>query len=217
VARLSGQPRCAFCGDARAIRARVLPAWLDACFEGEKPVAAERQLACRSCNRGWLAGLERAAHPMLEPMVAGLPVVLAVQNQEPLAFWAAKTVTMLQAVRDPELLPATAARQLYAERRPPTGFRVAVALRPREGRWPYRFAAQGSAATLREWDVEPTFPDALLDHYRAELCIGHLVIQAGAKFTPHARAIEYGGPSIQIWPARAPVRWPPARGLMRAA
>jgi hypothetical protein len=150
-------------------------------------------------------------------MLLGLPVVLAIQNQETVALWSAKTVMALQAVRDPDLLPATAARRLYAERRPPASFRLAVALRPREGRWPYRFAARGSAATLRKWDVEPTFPDAELDHYRAELCIGHLVIQAGANFTPHARPIEYGGPSLEIWPARTPVRFPPARGLMRAA
>jgi hypothetical protein len=216
VARLTSKPRCAFCGGGRAVRARVLPAWLDACFPDDNPVAAERTLACRACNRGWLAELERAARPTLEPMILGLPVVLALQNQETVALWSAKTVMALQAVRDPGLLPATAARRLYAEQRPPA-FRLAVALRPREGRWPYRFTARGSAATLREWDVEPTFPDAELDHYRAELCIGHLVIQAGANFTPHARPLEYGGPSLEIWPARAPVRFPPASGLMRVA
>lgn len=170
------------------MRQRVLPAWLDDCFPGERPVAAERRLACRSCARGWLADLERRARPVLEPMIAGVPVVLPVQNQETAALWAAKTMLSLQAVRDPEQLTSPSMRHLYEEQRPPNGFRIAAALRPREGRWPYRVTA-------------------------TELCIGHLVIQTN--LAPHAR--EYGDASLEIWPARVALRWPPPRGIVRAA
>lgn len=164
--------------------------------------------------RGWDA-LDARAQGLLAPLVAGTPTLLAHQGQELLALWCAKTVLTLQAVRDRELLPAGAFRELRASMRPPTGFHVAVALRPREGRWPYRFAASGSAATLRSWDVEPTFDDAALDHYRAELCIGHLVIRIAANFTPHARPVDHGPEAIAIWPLSAPAAWP--RGLARAA
>jgi hypothetical protein len=148
-------------------------------------------------------------------MIAGLPVVLAQQNQEMLARWVAKTVLSLQADRDPELLPPAAYHQLTATSRPPEGLRVSVALRPREGKWPYRFASMGSASTLRDWDVEPTFPGTILDHYYAELCLGHLVIRVGAKWTPHGHHLPLGPAAIQVWPLSTPVRWPPKRGIVR--
>lgn len=170
------------------MRQRVLPAWLDDCFPDERPVAAERRLACRSCTRGWIADLERRARPVLEPMIAGVPVVLPVQNQETAALWAAKTMLSLRAVRDPERLPAPAMRRLYEDQLPPDGFRIAAALRPRESRWPYRVTA-------------------------TEFCVGHLVIQTN--LAPHA--LEYSGASLEIWPATAVRRWPPARGIVRAA
>ena len=161
-----------------------------------------------------MARVERDAAPSVEAMVAGYPFVLAVQNQETVAAWAAKTILMLQAVRDDALLPAGAYQQLRTCRRPPTGFAIALALRPRGDRWPYRFTSSGSAATLRPWDVEPTFDDTGVDHYRAQLCLGHLLIQATAGFTPHARAFHDDG-AVAIWPARTPVHWPPARSIAR--
>lgn len=196
------------------MRARVLPEWLDACFPDHAPAAAQRALACRSCLRGWMARIEREAAPSLESMIAGYPFVLAVQNQQTVATWAAKTILTLQAVRDDGLLPAGAYDQLRTSGRPPAGFGIALALRPRGDRWPYRFTASGSAATLRPWDVEPTFDDTGIDHYRAELCLGHLVIQAAARFTPHARPFDHDG-AVAIWPARTPVCWPPARSIAR--
>jgi hypothetical protein len=216
VARKVASSSCVFCGEHRAVRSRVLPKWLDACFPEHPPLAAERALACKHCTRGWLATVEEHAMPLVEWMSGGRPFMLAQQNQELVAFWGVKTILLLQAIRDPELLPLEVYRRMYEMRTPPPGFRVAVALRPREGRWPYRFAAQGSATTLREWDVEPTYADTEIDHYRAELCIGQLVIRAAANFTPHARPIAHGSAAIEIWPARAPVQFPPARGLVRA-
>lgn len=201
-----------FCGSARAVPARVLPDWLDDCFADCEPVGGERAIACKSCIRAW-DGVERRAQALLAPLIAGNPTLLAQQSQELLAFWCTKSVLTLQTVRDPDLLPGGAFRQLRATMQPPTGFRIALALRPREGGWPYRFSASGSASTLRSWDVEPTFGDAALDHYRAELCIGHLVIRAAANFTPHARPYDHGPEAIEIWPLGAPAAWP--RGLVR--
>jgi hypothetical protein len=160
--------------------------------------------------------LEREAAPVLETLIAGRPIVLDQHIQRTLACWAAKTILMLQAVREPELLPADVFRDLRTSDAPPTGFRIGIGLRPREGRWPYRFAALGTTASRRGWDVGRTY-DAPVDHYRAELAIGHLVVRATASFSPHARPIDPGAASIEIWPARVPVRWPPARGLVRIA
>jgi hypothetical protein len=204
-----------FCGSARAVRSRVMPQWLDACFPDDRPFNAKRALACKECSGTWIKQLEHHSRPLVGGMIAGLPVVLAQQNQEMLARWVAKTVLSLQALRDPELLPLGAYEELAATRRPPTGLRVSVALRPHEGQWPYRFASMGSISTLRDWDVEPTFPGTLLDHYYAELCLGHLVIRVGAAWTPHGHRLPVGPAAIQVWPLSTPVRWPPKRGIVR--
>lgn len=193
----------------------MLPQWLDACFPDDKPFTAKRALACKDCHEGWIKELEHHARPLVGGMIAGLPVILAQQNQEMLARWVAKTVMSLQALRDPELLPEGAYHQLTETRRPPDGLRVSVALRPHEGKWPYRFASMGSASTLREWDVEPTFPGTMLDHYYAELCVGHLVIRVGAQWTPHGQKFVAGPAAIQVWPLSTPVKWPPKRGIVR--
>ena len=194
--------------------ARVLPAWLDSCFPDELAATAKRAFACRRCLDGWMAALEAQAQPTLAPMVLGHPVVLAQQNQETVARWALKSVLALQTVRDPGVLPPA----LFADFRqiglPPNGFRVTVALRPREPGWPYRFAATGSAATRRAWEVEPAYPQTGIDHYRAELCVGHLVIRAGAPFAPSGHGVERLD-GIEIWPLGAPVRWPAKRGSVR--
>ena len=206
---------CLFCGRDRALRSRVMPAWMDACFPGDRPLNAKRALACKECTDGWINTLEYYARPLLSGMIGGLPVILAQQNQEMLARWVAKTVLSLQAYRDPELLPVGAYRALTATGRPPEGLRVSVALRPREGQWPYRFASMGSVSTLHAWDVEPTFPGTILDHYYAEMCLGHLVIRVGAQWTPHGEKLTVGPAAIQVWPLSTPVRWPPKRGIVR--
>ena len=199
------------------MRSRVLPSWLDTAFPEHPPLAAERALACKRCNRGWISDLEERAMPLVEWLTGGRPFMLGQQNQETVAMWGTKTILVLQAIRDPDLLPVGAYRGLHGGQSPPDGFRVAIALRAREGRWPYRFAAQGSATTLREWDVLPTYPDTAIDHYRAELCLGQLVIRCAANFTPHARPVDHGRAATEIWPTGAPLQFPPARGLVRAA
>jgi hypothetical protein len=198
-------------------RARVIPAWLDACFPDAEPMAGERAITCNRCRRGWLAVVEDAARPLVTTMVAGRPLVLDRHNQCDIALWAATTIMKLQVVRDPALVSPAACRQLREERRPPTGFRIAVAMRPREGRWPYRFAAHGSPGAAREFDVQPTFSDTELGRYHAELCAGHLVVAASARFTPAAEQVQHDWAWSEIWPARTPVRWPAARGLVRTA
>lgn len=132
-------------------------------------------------------------------------------------MWGVKTVLRLQERRDPGLLPESLLSEMEQTRRAPEQFSVAIAMRPREGEWPYRFASSASAATSLPWDVTPAH-DAGVDHYRAELCVGHLVIRVAANFTPHARPVDHGPAAMEIWPLGAPAMWPPLRrGLVRLA
>ena len=95
--------------------------------------------------------------PMVTWMSNGRTVTLSRANQETVALWGAKTILMLEAIREPERVQLDAFRLMYETRLPSAD--IAIAMREAEGRWPYRFAARGSAA---------------------ELCVGHLVIRANA-------------------------------------
>lgn len=65
------------------------------------------------CNTGWLAGLEKRVAAVLEPMaIAAQPATLDADAQELLAFWAVKTVLLVQ----------LAFRQMYGRRQDLTGY-----------------------------------------------------------------------------------------------
>ncbi len=194
----------------------MFPAWLDELFPGERAtLGARRAFACKACLRSWMAEVETNAEPLVRQMVGGYALVLTLENQSQVASWAAKTLTTLQALRNRELFSPALYEEVALGRRPPTGFRIALTGRPRDGNWPCRFSAIGSASARRDWDVEPTFPDSPIDHYRAELCVGHLVVRATARLSPTGHDFDRGN-ALDIWPARTPVRWPPQRSREQA-
>ena len=75
------------------------------CYSGTTYVGAAETLAivfrevCTSCNTGWMEQLERAARPVLEPMLLGAAPgtsrVLNPDQQAILATWAVKTSLLL--------------------------------------------------------------------------------------------------------------------------
>lgn len=50
----------------------------------------------KHCNNGWMSDLERDAKPLLEPLIYGHATTLRVRDQKLIAFWAAKTVAVLE-------------------------------------------------------------------------------------------------------------------------
>jgi hypothetical protein len=214
--------QCAFCGGASARHAHVLPAWLRDCLpENDTRTAQSRakvRLACKRCSNGWMKRLEAEAMPVLELLIAGRPFVLGLRNQETLALWAAKTILMLEAAHDPTTFSTEAHRHVFEHREPPTGFQLALGIRPHEGEWPCRFTAQGFTASSGRPGLLPTYPDMAIDSYRAGLCIGHLVVRARASFAPtdaQLLADPIDAASLNIWPMTAPAHWPPAAGVVR--
>jgi hypothetical protein len=165
-----------------------------------------------------MSRLEAEAMPVLELLIAGRPFVLAVRNQETLALWSAKTILMLEAAHDPTTFSTEAYRHVFDHHEPPTGFELALGIRPREGEWPCRFTAQGFTAGNGRQGLLPTYPGMAIDSYRAGFCIGHLVVRARASFAPidaQLLAEPIDAASLNIWPTTAPARWPPATGLVR--
>jgi hypothetical protein len=213
---------CAFCGGGSARPAHALPDWLRECFrERDSPSAelrAKVRLACKRCSNGWMSRLEAEAMPVLKLLIAGRPFVLGLRNQETLALWAVQTILMLEAAHDPTTFSSEAHRHVFEHREPPTGFQLALGIRPREGEWPCRFTAQGFTASNGRLGLLPTYPGMTIDSYRAGLCIGHLVVRARASFAPadaQLLADPIDAASLPIWPATSPARWPPAAGLVR--
>src|SRR5205823_819069 len=50
-------------------------------------LAVQVRSVCRTCNNGWLSGLERDAAQLIKPMLSGLAVELHEAQQQTLAFW----------------------------------------------------------------------------------------------------------------------------------
>ena len=114
---------CIFCGskdDPTGVE-DVMPRWARRAFDIQGPLTAtasdrpggpRRQVGrqmdvlrvvlkdalCRSCNSGWLGGtVEKPAARLLAPMaVDQQPTTLDAADQRLIAFWAAKTVFLLE-------------------------------------------------------------------------------------------------------------------------
>jgi len=125
--------RCAFCGSGDLTLEHVIPRWVSrhslsliagadgfsiygpgfASKIGEPRPASlidiQVKRACRSCNNGWMAGLESTTSPLLKPMLSGNRVQLDAENQKVISRWVLKTAMALEFL--------TPARQFAAEDR----------------------------------------------------------------------------------------------------
>ena len=68
------------------------------------------KVVCRPCNHGWMATLEEEAMRLLAPMIEGESLRLQVRDQRLLAFWAAKTMTMIEYTDDSTRVTTAAQR-----------------------------------------------------------------------------------------------------------
>ena len=196
-------------------------------FTGMTVVA--RKALCKSCNSGWLAGLEKDVGRLLAPAMRGDPIKLSSDQQRLIAFWATKTSLLIEVAyhqwRADGVMPASHLRWLYehrADRQPPPGTVVWLAsLNPWLGddfvpTW-------CSSGTLRSRDPGGD-PDRTNDSYVATFSVGCLVFQViGQDFRESDHHTPTGLPFVivipprkltpyllQIWPKLYPVAsWPP--------
>lgn len=171
---------------------------------------------CRDCNNGWMADLETRVRPILGPMMtSSINMPLSIDEQESLAFWAAKTLMVAQSTlpRDQRVVPAEHYAELLTERAPPTRCRIAVARRPREpNAWPYRLLEIGG-----EWRTRPPpGPRPARDEfnmYRALLAAGHVVFHFLGFFDADReeglRPGDLPAGFIEIWPEPNHFVWSP--------
>jgi hypothetical protein len=87
-----------------------------------RPLVLDAFLAgrvCRACNSGWMSSLERAAQPVLRPLIAGTKLLgfLSAAETEIVSRWACKTVFALSdSTMGERRVPAHHARQLAFNR-----------------------------------------------------------------------------------------------------
>ncbi len=175
-------------------------------FTGMRVVA--RKALCDSCNSGWLAGLENAANPLLEPAMRGDPIKLSTDQQALVAFWAAKTSLLIEVAfrqfRTDSVVPASHLRWLYehrTDRAPPPGTVVWLAsLNPWLGddfvpTW-------CSSGTLRSGDPR-SHPNRTNDSYVATFSVGCLIFQViGQDFREPDHLTPTGLPFVTVIPPR---------------
>lgn len=104
---------CVFCGsDKKLTREHILPDWLCDLYPKEMMIINQfvgksqkewtskifqhkAKVVCEECNSGWMSNLEGEVKPLLTNLMALNSVSLRKYGQDLLAFWAQKTLLML--------------------------------------------------------------------------------------------------------------------------
>ncbi len=83
---------------------------------------------CHGCNTGWMADLETASKPLLEPMILGRAQTLNPVEQLTVGTWTAKTAMVCESTYGEEGVFSTEERQIVKDHnRPPHSVRVHAA------------------------------------------------------------------------------------------
>jgi hypothetical protein len=95
---------------------------------GGDPHGRRLQIVCRCCNNHWMSDLQKAAKPLLIPLITGEsknPIILNPERQKTLAAWAAMSVICAEYFY-PEraAVSVTDRRWLFNTRTAPNNFRV---------------------------------------------------------------------------------------------
>jgi hypothetical protein len=226
---------CAFCGSTKRPRGRehVFANWLNSIGleSGQVEIHAGRlnrvarrwttegftatvRAVCDDCNHGWLSQLERAAKPVLTPLILGQSTELSVDDQRPIAAWACKTalVAMLSSSDEQRAhgygVPAAEYHALYARREhPEPPLHSQYWIGTYVGERPPGAVRIVPLGIERDGLPEPDDPSA----YSLTVMVGPLLVQ-GVRFTTPSLCVDLATvPDLpQIWPASGPVSWPTA-------
>jgi hypothetical protein len=157
---------------------------------------------CAACNNGWMAELETAARPLLEPGLRGRGRSYHRGGQAILAAWAFKTGLMLNEVfRDIQTgVPSAHYEHLFANRTPPPG--VTIWMTAYGGIQPAGFQAQGMAVSR---PGEIATDDDIPNLYVMTLTLGPFAFQI---FGVHDSNININPETSRIGDGRVHRLWP---------
>jgi hypothetical protein len=194
----------------------------------QKVLTATVRVFCNGCNSGWMSGLEKAAKPIVGPMVAGKALELDADAQRIVADWVAlKGLVAAQTSKVDRWIPDNHYRRVHDFRgAPPNTMRVWVGCRSN--------LVQTDRPDRVQWfdfhfmPVTDVFPGStlppVLERYRSEggvfngtvLQVGHFFALALQHDWPglRARAIPTSPAASALLPMSATgptVHWPPPR------
>jgi hypothetical protein len=241
TARLPQQPihtACIFCGGRPLTREHLFPGWLRPYLGGdaqhlyrhgslggaqpfmqqrrEMAATRRRRLLCDPCNTVWGSDLERAAAPVLVPMVQGATRWLSQADQELVARWSMKTAMVFDRTYPSEqFIPDAHLREFRQTDIPPAGTWVWMAAYASDARvathvsFPFPFRTAG--------DERPR--GRTLVGYGVTLTIGHFVVQVlndpeGSEDVVNESLRTFWEIIRPIWPIEVTRRrWPPRRWI----
>ncbi len=227
-------PRCPFCLRSHSSKRgeHVIPQWVSREFPSDdwqledrltkyvrktkKYIHLVTPLPCRACNNGWLSALERAAKPILVPLMHGTATTLNSHDQVIIARWFLKTSLMYDLLAEKQ-----APRPRYFEDDEYVTFRQHLSFRPSymffigayEGNRPFIVQEDHSGVSVAYRDDLKPLGNPVRA-YSLTLVIKHLVLQVFcAKLDPsigNFRMRDFRPVSTQIAISPDSVKWPPS-------
>jgi hypothetical protein len=86
------------------------------------------RVVCRTCNGGWLSGLEADCQGVLDDLIAGYSRTLTVDDTRLLAKWVAKTTMTAEYIqRDQVAISQETRDRFYIDRTPPAHWSIWIA------------------------------------------------------------------------------------------
>lgn len=180
------------------------------------PHSRRIKCVCRPCNNEWMGKLQEDTKRFLLPMLTGRETVLRKNGQTALASWITMMVMVAEHI-DLDKIAVSAAdrRWFYANRRPPSHWRIWIGKHRREN-YPLFVHNVLSCATEEKFERSSSSSTAELNTQTSTICLGkHLLIHVMS--SPTARSIlrrwklppDIAPAMSQIWPIRnSVVAWP---------
>jgi len=177
------------------------------------PTTLKLKVVCKPCNNGWMSGIEAAAKPSLEPMLAGKRILLDQRAQMNLATWAALKVMIFERF-DTETAVFTRDQTLnFALNKSPPNHMNIWLLRSRD---PFAAARinRGFASLFKT--IPTSVREAETPNTEVVLFgVGQLLLYIEYSHLPAVKIEKVRQvASKRLWPFyRDPLQWPPMRTL----
>ncbi len=171
------------------------------------------KVVCRSCNNGWLSGLETSAKCVLPPLIVGRRARIGYGAQSILAAWAAKTAMVAEYTKPSGACITQEERNwLKSNTKAPIDWYIWIAAYEGEA-WRDLSILQTRVGLSEEPVRRPS--EAPHDAQATTFGVGNILFCAMSSRSPFVRRQftkrDYDG-LLQIWPPRLhSIVWPPAR------
>jgi hypothetical protein len=221
--------QCIFCANKSGSKEHVWPEWLlekldtghhkriEGFIEGKEPFMMggtkpelTTRSVCTQCNCGWMSALESSAMPIIIPAIDDISMSLNIEQQTTLTRWSMKTAMVFESMT-PKCFYSEDERH---------NLRISLSIPSATFIWLGRYIGgnqlfnQGNAMNR-----VPPIPSAIPKGYVHSFCIGRLVIQimtvrsvvmSDGTISVKERKGLWNDSTIQIWPSRGIIQWPPA-------